>query len=141
MANEQNLIPFNKRTESERRELAKIAGEKSGVVRRENRTIRKIVDEILKSKTVDSNGNEITRIAKMAQRYVENIDSTLSDGETKPFEAMVELVEGKSVQPVEVDSSVVMTSAPMTAEELLKLSGAFDPDDFDDRDDSSEPDS
>jgi hypothetical protein len=54
---------------------------------------------------------------------------------------MVELVEGKSVQPVEVDSSVAMTSAPMTAEELLKLSGAFDPDDFDDRDDSSEPDS
>lgn len=45
MANEQNLIPFNQLTESERRELAKKAGKKSGEVRRAKRTFRELIEE------------------------------------------------------------------------------------------------
>lgn len=42
MANEQNLIPMNKRTESERRELARKGGEASGKARAEAKTTREI---------------------------------------------------------------------------------------------------
>lgn len=43
MANEQNLIPFNKRTENEQREIARQGGKKSGEVRRENKILQEMV--------------------------------------------------------------------------------------------------
>ena len=42
MANEQNLIPMNERTESERRELARKGGKASGEARAEAKTTREI---------------------------------------------------------------------------------------------------
>jgi hypothetical protein len=142
MANEQNIASYRFRSGSEARESGRQGGIKSGETRRknaeDNRKIREIIKSILKEKqTAD---DDLSRQVRMAQKYVRNVDSTLDDGETKPFEEMVELVEGKSVQPVEMESNVSVTAATMTNEELLKLSGSFDPDDFDDRDDS-EPDS
>ena len=47
MANEKNLIPFNKRTESERRKIAKQGGKKSGEVRREKKTMRETIEMLL----------------------------------------------------------------------------------------------
>lgn len=43
MANEENLIPFQDRTEKERRELAKKAGKASVEARRKKRTLREMV--------------------------------------------------------------------------------------------------
>ena len=40
MANEQNSIPWNKRTESEQREYAKKGGQKSGEVRRQRKAMK-----------------------------------------------------------------------------------------------------
>lgn len=42
MANEQNLIPLNERTEKERRELARKAGIASGEARRRKATLREL---------------------------------------------------------------------------------------------------
>lgn len=144
MPNPENVLKNRIRTTSEARKRGTAGGIASGIARRknaeENRKIREIVNAILKSQIVNEYGDETTRIASMAQKYVGNVDLSLKNGETKPFEAMVELVEGKSVQPVEMESNVSVTAATMTNEELLKLSGSFDPDDFDDRDDP-EPDS
>lgn len=47
MANEQNLIPFNKQTESEQREKAKKGGQKSGEVRRQKKKMKEIMNTIL----------------------------------------------------------------------------------------------
>lgn len=44
MANEKNLIPFQERTEKERRELAKKAGEASGEARRAKKSLRELVE-------------------------------------------------------------------------------------------------
>lgn len=44
--NQENLIPFNKRTESERREIAKKAGVESGKARREKRDRHKRIQEL-----------------------------------------------------------------------------------------------
>lgn len=47
MANEQNLIPFNKRTESEQREIARQGGKKSGEVRREKKTAKEMMEALM----------------------------------------------------------------------------------------------
>ena len=44
MANEQNLIPFNERTESEQREIAMAGGIASGAARRRKRALKDAVD-------------------------------------------------------------------------------------------------
>lgn len=40
MANEENLIPFDKRTENEQREIAKKGGKASGVSRRQTKSLK-----------------------------------------------------------------------------------------------------
>lgn len=40
MSNEQNLIPWNQRTESEQREYARQGGQKSGEVRRQRKAMK-----------------------------------------------------------------------------------------------------
>lgn len=47
MANEQNLIPFNKRTKSEQREYAKKGGQKSGEVRRKRKAMQEQMEMLL----------------------------------------------------------------------------------------------
>lgn len=47
MANEQNLIPFNKRTEKEQREYARKGGKKSGEVRRKRKAMKEQMEMLL----------------------------------------------------------------------------------------------
>lgn len=47
MANEQNLIPFNKQTESQQRENARKGGQKSGEVRRQRKAMKEQMELLL----------------------------------------------------------------------------------------------
>lgn len=47
MANEQNLIPWNKRTENEQREYARKGGQKSGEVRRQRKAMKDQMEMLL----------------------------------------------------------------------------------------------
>lgn len=47
MANEQNLIPLNKRTKSEQREYQKKGGKKSGEVRRQRKAMKEQMEMLL----------------------------------------------------------------------------------------------
>ena len=47
MANEQNLIPWNKRTENEQREYARKGGYKSGEVRRQRKAMKEQMEMLL----------------------------------------------------------------------------------------------
>lgn len=47
MANEQNLIPFTDRTESEKREIATKGGKASGIARKEKATMKKVLLDML----------------------------------------------------------------------------------------------
>ena len=53
--NDNNLIPFNQRTESEKREIAKKGGKKSGEVRREQKTYREMAKAMLSATITDEN--------------------------------------------------------------------------------------
>ena len=60
MANEQNLIPWNKRTENEQREYAKKGGQKSGEVRRQRKAMKEQAELLLALpfNIIDKQGNE-----------------------------------------------------------------------------------
>lgn len=47
MANEQNLIPFSERSESEAREMGANGGIASGVARRKKKALKTVLDELL----------------------------------------------------------------------------------------------
>ena len=47
MANEQNLIPFNERTEKEQREIQRKGGIQSGVTRRRKRTVKQAMELVM----------------------------------------------------------------------------------------------
>ena len=47
MANDENLIPMNRRTESERRKIATAGGKASGAARRKKRDMRKTAEMLL----------------------------------------------------------------------------------------------
>jgi hypothetical protein len=53
--NDKNLIPFNQRTESEQREIARQGGIKSGEVRREQKTYREMAKAMLSATITDEN--------------------------------------------------------------------------------------
>ena len=53
--NDKNLIPFNQRTESEQREIARQGGIKSGEVRREQKTYREMAKAMLSATIIDEN--------------------------------------------------------------------------------------
>ena len=53
--NDKNLIPFNQRTENEKREIAKKGGKKSGEVRREQKTYREMAKAMLSATITDEN--------------------------------------------------------------------------------------
>ena len=51
MPNEENLIPFNKRTENEQREIAKKGGRVSGKSRRRKKSMKQVMDMLLQMPT------------------------------------------------------------------------------------------
>jgi hypothetical protein len=53
--NDENLIPLNKRTKSEKREIAKKGGKRSGEVRREQKTYREMAKAMLSATITDEN--------------------------------------------------------------------------------------
>lgn len=80
MANEQNLIPWDKRTESEQREYAKKGGQKSGEVRRQRKAIKEQMDMLLSLpfNVIDKNGNQLKEMIKNLGIEDENIDNQMA---------------------------------------------------------------
>lgn len=79
----ENLIPMNKRTEAEQREIAKKGGEKSGEARRKKKLFNQLInDELLKTvKVTGVDGvQELTAKEVITMRLVR----MLADEKTKP---------------------------------------------------------
>ncbi len=72
MANEKNLIPFNKQTESEQRENAKKGGKKSGEVRRKKKAMKETMKMLLNLNLPESEGKE-----KLKEIGIEDEDLTI----------------------------------------------------------------
>lgn len=80
MANEENLIPWNKRTESEQREYARRGGKKSGEVRRQRKAMKEQMEMLLSLpfKVKDSKGNDVVDSLEFLGIDKENIDNQMA---------------------------------------------------------------
>lgn len=80
MANEQNLIPFNKRTKKEQREYAKKGGQKSGEVRRQRKAMKEQAELLLSLpfNLTDKNGNELKEVLKKLGIDENNVDNQMA---------------------------------------------------------------
>lgn len=77
MANEKNLIPQNKRTKSERREIAKKGGLKSGEVRREKKLWKEEICKRLNAKDFDEIIDNLVKRAKENDKSFEVLRDTM----------------------------------------------------------------
>ncbi len=80
MANEQNLIPFGQRTESEQREYARQGGIRSGEVRRQRKAMKEQMQMLLSMpfKGKDRNGNRITKMLAELGFEEDEIDNQMA---------------------------------------------------------------
>lgn len=80
MANEENLIPFDQRTESEQREIRSKGGKASGQSRREKKLFKDLFKEMLDDTETDLDGEMmVTRkaVVKKAFKYLTDPDIDL----------------------------------------------------------------
>ena len=93
MGNEKNLIPQNRRTKEEQREIARKGGKRSGEVRRENKLIRDriiermgekdwntMIDNLILRAQDDTKSFEVLRDT-IGQKPTERVDMTVGKSE------------------------------------------------------------
>lgn len=80
MANENNLIPWNQRTENEQREYAKKGGQKSGEVRRQRKAMKEQAELLLSLpfNIKDKQGNELKGVLEKLGIDEDNIDNQMA---------------------------------------------------------------
>lgn len=111
LANEENLIPFNERSESEQREIARQGGIASGVARRRKRSMKEAADLYLSLPVSDKR-----KFNKAARRYVDinDIDNQMlmimglvdaaTDGDARAGKLIADLIgEGAPKEDAERD--------------------------------------
>jgi len=75
VANEKNLVPFDRRTESEQREIAKKGGQASGAARRRKKSLKEAADLYLSLPVTDKRR---TNKLKRRQLDPEDIDNQMA---------------------------------------------------------------
>ena len=107
MAGEENLRPFNQRTEEEQREIARMGGIRSGEVRREKANLKRQLQVFLESEaTKDKNGDPLTGAELMVKVAVREMAS----GNPKFWELIRDTAGFKPMEKIqvsEVDQNVI----------------------------------
>lgn len=78
--NEDNLIPFNERTEEEQRKIASMGGKASGEARRRKRSIKESLDILLSQpfKLKDKNGKDLKKQLQALGINPDDIDNQMA---------------------------------------------------------------
>lgn len=105
MANEENLVPQNRRTKSEQREIAKMGGIKSGEARREKKLWK---DEIMK-RLGEKDWNKI----------VDNLIDRASKN-SKDFEVLRDTMGQKPTDTVQVETILPVFNIEVTDNKELE---------------------
>ena len=133
MAGEENLIPFNERTEEEQKRIARMGGKASGEARRRKKTMKENLELLLtmsvgKGEKADiEKGENIKDYAKEnvtveQAMLIAQIQKALK-GDAQAFEMIRDLIGEKPVDKKEVSASVQHDNPfeGLTTEELKKL--------------------
>lgn len=115
MANEQNLIPSNRRSKSEVRENGKKGGKKSGESRREKKALREALQELLMlDYDVEGQilgGVEATGVALIKQAI---------GGNVRAYEVIRDTIGEKPADKVQVETTDIVRSAYERAATAIK---------------------
>lgn len=97
MATTENLIPFNERTEDERRELARKAGKASGEARREKKMLKELLELALSqpSEIVEGEDNYTAITAALVNKAIQ--------GDTKAYEVIRDTLGQKPTEQTQMD--------------------------------------
>ena len=105
----ENLIPLNKRTKEEQREIAIMGGKKSGEVRKQNKAVKYYIDLLMSKQLKDeelkaqikqlgiTDDEEITN--KMGMIYVHWLEAM--KGNTKSFENLLNYSGEKPIEQIQ----------------------------------------
>lgn len=114
MANEENLIPFNERTESEKREIATAGGKASGKARRNKKLLRDCIDYLLERQdetALDADGNPMSGAEQLAYNlFMKALTETDTGKAAKAFEVLRDTAGQKPIDKVmisDVDANVI----------------------------------
>lgn len=99
--NPDKLIPLNKRTKQEQREIARMGGKRSGEVRREKADILKMLKAMAGDIVEDENGDEKTRAEIVAFKLWEGAQT----GNMAQVKELLDRIYGKPAQTVDMQSS------------------------------------
>ena len=94
MANEQNLIPANRRSKSEARANSRKGGIASGKARREKAEFKKLIEIALEQEYKDGMTNAEALVLSMLTKALE--------GDTKAFEILRDTAGQKPIDKIEV---------------------------------------
>ena len=114
MANEENLIPFNERTESEKRKIATAGGKASGKARRNKKLLRDCIDYLLERQdetALDADGNPMSGAEQLAYNlFIKALTETDTGKAAKAFEVLRDTAGQKPIDKVmvsDVDAEVI----------------------------------
>ena len=99
--NEQNLIPFNERTEEEQREIARQGGIRSGEVRREKATMKATLEMLLN--TTNNKGQTYRELATLG------LLKGAIKGNAQNYKTILETL-GELLQPTETTSRITIVN-------------------------------
>ena len=121
MANEKNLIPFNERTESERRAIATTGGIASGEARRNKKLLRDCIDylfERVDKTAIGNDGQPMSGAEQLAYNlFIKALGETDTGKAAKAFEVLRDTAGQKPVEKVETKQTVIDMSG-FTTEQL-----------------------
>lgn len=106
MANEQNLIPFTERSESEVRKLNSKGGINSGEARRRKRDLRLAMEALLEKDITDSSGKTVSGAEAIALKQFQKA----LKGDTRAFEMIRDTAGQKPIDKVqiqEIDQNII----------------------------------
>ena len=104
MSNNENLIPFNERTEDEHRAIATKGGIKSGESRRQKKAFKELFENILSENGGIVNNEQVSKKEMVAMRAISILTSSeTKDGDfLRAFEIVRNTIGEKPVEKIQV---------------------------------------
>lgn len=120
--NDDNLIPQNKRTKSEQRQIAKKGGIASGKARRQKADLRKAMQEAMEATFTDKNGNKKTGQEIAIAGIIANLSDPSGRNWGKAFEMMA-MLTGQNMTKEQVDKIKAETALTKAKTKALEQDG------------------
>lgn len=116
--NDENLIPYNKRSEKEARENGRKGGIKSGETRRRKKAFKELFDIALNMKDEETGKkNDVTIVSAMIRKA--------KSGDVKAFESIRDTVGEKPIEKQEISADLIK-KVFVTKEDIEKVNKIID---------------